>query len=212
MKLYYAPGTCALACWIALEWAGADYEAVRADYKSEEYQRINPLGAFLFGQADAYAPARPVDAALFSAAADGRITLLPHAALSAAHHSQLAQIGEAVDGGYQLSVPKLLALLETAPNLDQPRTFLEQRNNGPLPPAVDDLLKRIEEDSRALQIQSKALIIRVRTAAAAEAVLNDPTAGKLVRRLDDRTLLIPANKETALRNALRSLGYGLRGQ
>lgn len=45
MKLYYAPGTCALACWIALEWAGADYEAVRADYKSEAYQRINPLGA-----------------------------------------------------------------------------------------------------------------------------------------------------------------------
>ncbi|WP_373795381.1 glutathione S-transferase family protein [Neisseria dentiae] len=45
MKLYYAPGTCALACWIALEWAGADYQAVRADYKSEEYQRINPLGA-----------------------------------------------------------------------------------------------------------------------------------------------------------------------
>ncbi|WP_228068230.1 MULTISPECIES: glutathione S-transferase family protein [unclassified Neisseria] len=43
MKLYYAPGTCALACWIALEWAGADYEAVRADYASEEYKRINPL-------------------------------------------------------------------------------------------------------------------------------------------------------------------------
>lgn len=45
MKLYYAPGTCALACWIALEWAGADYEAVRADYASAEYKRINPLGA-----------------------------------------------------------------------------------------------------------------------------------------------------------------------
>ncbi|MDO5288882.1 MAG: glutathione S-transferase N-terminal domain-containing protein [Pseudomonadota bacterium] len=45
MKLYYAPGTCALACWIALEWAGADYEAVRADYKSDEYKRVNPLGA-----------------------------------------------------------------------------------------------------------------------------------------------------------------------
>lgn len=44
MKLYYAPGTCALACWIALEWANADYEAVRTDYASEEYKRINPLG------------------------------------------------------------------------------------------------------------------------------------------------------------------------
>lgn len=45
MKLYYAPGTCALACWIALEWANGDYEAVRADYASEEYKRVNPLGA-----------------------------------------------------------------------------------------------------------------------------------------------------------------------
>ncbi|MDO5104110.1 MAG: glutathione binding-like protein [Lautropia sp.] len=45
MKLYYAPGTCAIACWIALEWANGDYEAVRADYASEEYKRINPLAA-----------------------------------------------------------------------------------------------------------------------------------------------------------------------
>lgn len=45
MKLYYAPNTCALACWIALEWAGADYKVERADYSSAEYQRINPLAA-----------------------------------------------------------------------------------------------------------------------------------------------------------------------
>lgn len=43
MKLYYAPGTCAVACWIALEWADATFEVVRADYASEEFQRINPL-------------------------------------------------------------------------------------------------------------------------------------------------------------------------
>ncbi|PJK13140.1 glutathione S-transferase [Lysobacteraceae bacterium NML120232] len=45
MKLYYAPGTCALACWIALEWAGADYQAVRADPHSDEFKRLNPLAA-----------------------------------------------------------------------------------------------------------------------------------------------------------------------
>lgn len=43
MKLYYAPGTCAVACWIALEWAGADFEVERADYASEAFQRVNPL-------------------------------------------------------------------------------------------------------------------------------------------------------------------------
>ncbi|HMN51682.1 MAG TPA: glutathione S-transferase family protein [Xanthobacteraceae bacterium] len=43
MKLYYAPGTCALACWIALKWAGAEFEAVKADYASAEFKRVNPL-------------------------------------------------------------------------------------------------------------------------------------------------------------------------
>jgi glutathione S-transferase len=43
MKLYYAPGTCAVACWIALQWAGADFEVARADYASAEFKRVNPL-------------------------------------------------------------------------------------------------------------------------------------------------------------------------
>ena len=44
MLLYYAPGTCALACWIALEWAGADYSVSKVDPKSDAYRAINPLG------------------------------------------------------------------------------------------------------------------------------------------------------------------------
>jgi glutathione S-transferase len=49
LTLYYAPGTCALATHLALEIAGADYEAVRLDFKQQqqrtpEYLRINPKG------------------------------------------------------------------------------------------------------------------------------------------------------------------------
>ena len=49
LKLYYAPGTCALATHIALEEAGAPYEAVRVDFagqaqRSAEYLAINPKG------------------------------------------------------------------------------------------------------------------------------------------------------------------------
>jgi len=49
LKLYYAPGTCALATHIALEEAGAAYEAVRVDFgsqaqRSPEYLAINPKG------------------------------------------------------------------------------------------------------------------------------------------------------------------------
>lgn len=51
MKLYYVPHTCALACWIALEWAKdanaiADYEVetlTMAQVHSDDYKAINPL-------------------------------------------------------------------------------------------------------------------------------------------------------------------------
>jgi glutathione S-transferase len=49
LKLYYTPGTCALASHIALEEAGAAYAAERVDFKSSqqtspEYLAINPKG------------------------------------------------------------------------------------------------------------------------------------------------------------------------
>ncbi|WFU49613.1 glutathione S-transferase family protein [Sinorhizobium terangae] len=49
LKLFYAPGTCSLASHIALEEAGAAYEARRVDFaKAEqttpEYLAINPKG------------------------------------------------------------------------------------------------------------------------------------------------------------------------
>jgi len=49
LKLYYAPGTCALASHIALQEAGAAYTTERVDFKtnqqnSPEYLAINPKG------------------------------------------------------------------------------------------------------------------------------------------------------------------------
>jgi glutathione S-transferase len=49
LKLYYSPGSCALASHIALEEAGAAYTAERIDFKnnqqnSPEYLAINPKG------------------------------------------------------------------------------------------------------------------------------------------------------------------------
>ena len=49
LKLYYAPGTCALASHIALIDTGADYETVRLDFTKQqqqkpEYLAINPKG------------------------------------------------------------------------------------------------------------------------------------------------------------------------
>jgi glutathione S-transferase len=49
LTLYYAPGTCALASHLALEYSGTPYEARRLDFKTQqqrapEYLKINPKG------------------------------------------------------------------------------------------------------------------------------------------------------------------------
>ena len=49
LRLYYATGTCALATHIALEEAGASYEAVAVDFRAQaqrsaEYLAVNPKG------------------------------------------------------------------------------------------------------------------------------------------------------------------------
>ena len=49
LKLFYSPGSCALASHIALEEAGADYQAVRVNFAEDEqrkphYLKINPKG------------------------------------------------------------------------------------------------------------------------------------------------------------------------
>jgi glutathione S-transferase len=49
LRLYFATGTCALATHIALEEAGAAYEAVRLDFAAQgqrtpEYLALNPKG------------------------------------------------------------------------------------------------------------------------------------------------------------------------
>ena len=61
MKLYYFPGSCALAPHIVLNWLGADYEATRITKGDPAYLEINPLGVVpaieangrLYTQADA---------------------------------------------------------------------------------------------------------------------------------------------------------------
>lgn len=49
LKLFYAPGTCALASHIALEEAGADYSTTRLNFaageqRSSDYLKVNPKG------------------------------------------------------------------------------------------------------------------------------------------------------------------------
>ena len=184
-------------------------ELIYSRYDGLLYFRINPLGAYLFGQADGYESSQPPASALFAIAADGSVALLQPNEVTAAQQAQLEQITEGQGERYRLSVPKLLSVLESSADLEIQRNFLRNNNRGELPVEVVALLDKIEADSKALRIITKSLTIQVRSAELAQQVMADPKAGKIARRLDDKTLIIPASRETAFRNALREMGYGL---
>lgn len=44
LKLFYAPGTCALAPHIVLEWIGEPYEIQKVKPSDPDYLKLNPLG------------------------------------------------------------------------------------------------------------------------------------------------------------------------
>lgn len=44
IKLFYAPGTCALAPHIVLEWIGEPYDLQKVKPSDPEYLKLNPLG------------------------------------------------------------------------------------------------------------------------------------------------------------------------
>ena len=44
MKLYYFPGSCALAPHIVFNWIGESFETVRIEKGDPEYLKVNPLG------------------------------------------------------------------------------------------------------------------------------------------------------------------------
>jgi len=58
MKLYYSPGTCALACHIVLEWIGKPYDLQKVNIhnpKSPELLKVNPQGAVPVLEVDGWA-------------------------------------------------------------------------------------------------------------------------------------------------------------
>ncbi|MBA4116697.1 MAG: hypothetical protein H0X71_09775 [Rubrobacter sp.] len=152
------------------------------------YFRINPLGAYLLGQAGEYVPSYPIDDPLFSVNSDLILTLKDR------EH-------------YQLDAQQILTTLESGGELAHISGFLARRHEGPLPAQVTDWLQEIEDSTHAFQSAGTALLIKARSQAMLKLVAEDPVLGKFVHTLGGRTLAIPASKEKAFRERLKDLGY-----
>ncbi|MCC6166763.1 MAG: hypothetical protein IT329_05995 [Caldilineaceae bacterium] len=194
--------------------------ALYADFEEEYYSRydgllffrINPLGAYLFGQAGDYPMAAPAAAPVLRVDADGLLQLLDPARLTPVDRAQLDQIATpAGEAAYRLDVQKVLLALEQGSDLEALRGFLARQNGQPLPSEVERRLDEMADAARAFSIEGPMLRIRAAHADLVSVVLADPELGKFCQALGSRDLVIPTSRETRFRNRLRALGYGLQG-
>jgi hypothetical protein len=180
-------------------------------YDGLAYFRITPLGAYLLGQADSYEPATGQQGPLFHLTDDLRLTVENPQALTPNLLHQIETIAtQTGDHDYHLETTRLLAHLEAGGDQQGLIDFLAEHNAGPLPAPVLAWFEQTYENSRAVTIGQKTLLIKVRSAPIFDQLLRDEVIGKFATRLDAKTMIIPASKVEALRKRTRQLGYGVR--
>lgn len=177
-------------------------------YDGLKYFRINSLGAYLLGQAGEYVPAVPDAPPLFTISADKIVTLIAPDQMTPNDYSLLEQMAVPFKrGGYQLDTQQLLTSLEIGIDLNHLAAFLRSRHAGPLPEAVTAWLETVEQNSQAFKLAGEALMVRAQSAELVQEIMADAKLSKFTKKLDPKTVVIPANKERAFRQRLKELAY-----
>jgi hypothetical protein len=176
------------------------------------YFRINKLGAFLLGQADAYTAVTHGPQALCRIQADGAITVLEPERLLPNTRLQLEQLAAPLDPThYQLDNQRILDALAIGQQPEEMLAFLAELQGGePVDTAVATRIQQLADNARQFTRGAQALFINVRRPELVAMALADPALGKFTHQVDARTLVIPAQREKRFRERLKELEYLLR--
>ena len=188
------------------EMWGADDLAFLSRYDGLAYVRLNALGAYCVGIAEACTPA-PIEAKPV-------LRVLPNL--------EVAAVGE-LDGGdrlaldcyaermservWKLEARKLLGATEEGRAVAEIREFLSARSGAPLPDTVVRLLEDVDERSARIQDRGLARLVECDEPALAALIANDTRTRRHCMRAGERHLAVPAASETAFRRGLREVGY-----
>lgn len=173
--------------------------------------RINPLGAYLFGQAGEYTAVRIEAAPLLRLDAGRLVTVTDPARLTPMLKAQLEQFAAPeTEFAFRLDTERLLLTLEQGADLEATRDFLARNSGGALPVEVKRWLDEMRDASEAFTVDKPMLRIRAASEELVQMVLADAELGKFSQALGNRALLIPASRQSRFRSRLRQLGYGLR--
>ena len=171
--------------------------------------RINALGAWCLGLADAYeAPAVP-RAEVFQVLPNLDL-VAKDAPPDAADRLMLDRFAERQsEYVWRLEPSKVLNALEEGGSLDELEEFLAARGSAPLPQTVRVFLDDLRRRAGQMRDLGTARLIECADAEAARMLAGDPMLRGKCQLAGDRRLVFRPEDEAMIRKALRRLGYVL---
>ena len=170
--------------------------------------RLNALGAYCLGIADAYEASTPASRAALTLYPD--LSIHADAPLSPGERTMLeTYAAEEADGVWRLDRDRALAAIEDGRDPDEFRKFLAARDYQPLPETVDGFLQAAKRGARALKMRGTALLIDCADAEIATRLATGKRTARLCLRAGERLLAVPTASEAAFRKAARAMGYGM---
>jgi len=187
---------------------GADDKDCLSRYDGLLSLRINSLGAWCLGLADAYVPApfevRSVlkvlpnrDIAVTEPIPPGDVLVL----------QQMAE--QTSDFVWKIEPARVLESIEQGQSVVELVAFLEARMGGPLPETVAVFFQEVAEHAAQLADRGGARLIEAQDAALAHLITNDNRLRSTCLLAGERYIVVPDESERAFRRALRELGYAL---
>ena len=170
--------------------------------------RLNALGAYCLGIAEAFEASTPASRAALTLYPD--LSIHADAPLSPDERTLLETYAAAeADGVWHLDLDRALAAIEDGHDPDEFRKFLAARDYQPLPETVDGFLQAAKRGARALKTRGAALLIDCADAEIAARLTTDKRTARLCLRAGERLLAVPTASEAAFRKAARAMGYGM---
>lgn len=187
-------------------WGADDLDAL-SRYDGLQAIRLNALGCFALGLADAYQPSATTGQAQV-------LKILPNldivvtGSLDPGDELLLSAYAEqSADRVWTISAASLLAAVDTGRDLTEFTAFLGRCAENELPGALDVLLDDVTRRAGQLIDLGHARVIECADAALATLIARDRATRALCRLVGERHLAVPFDAELKFRVAVRKLGY-----
>ena len=201
---------------VPAEWARTDFRdnwgvddlLALSRYDGLKYFRVNALGAFCLGAADTYEPTPVAVRPALRVLTNHEIVVVGREGLEAGDALFLDKVSvKTGDRAWRLERAKMLAAIEEGIEPPEIREFLAAKNDGPLPANIVRFLEDVTNRASLISYEGTAEVFRVADEPTALLIAHDSTAGPLCLLAGTDRLIVPTDKVTAFRRALRDLGY-----